>query len=571
MKHKKKSIALFLSAVQIFTFLNAQPKNDWDITFPLNIPAVVTGSFGELRSNNFHSGVDFATNQTIGLPVYSVDDGFVSRVFVSSGGYGKAVYIDHPTGYTTVYAHLDEFSPEMEKFVNNLQYRRESFNVDHYFKAGEMPVTKGEIIGKSGNTGSSSGPHLHFEIRETATQKALSPHFFKLPIKDDIPPTIQAICIYPMGDSSEVNGKNEPLYIQVVSADGQFNLNNNPTITASGNIGIGIEVIDYYNNRRGKCGVYSILLLADNQRVFQSKLDGVLFDQRRYLNSHVDFARQRTTGKWVQKSFVDANNRLNIYTTNRQRGIVEMLPDSTHTFKYEVTDPAGNVSTLSFNIKGVEQQPEVPSFRPMRLSAFLSYSTEIDGFKVNFPANSFYTDVPAHFSVEPNTGLGFGDYFKILDETIPIHKNYEITIPIPDDLKGKKGLCGARINKGKLVHVTGKVSHGDMVITTREAGTYTLNVDSVAPTIRLRNTPQERNYTNLKEIRIEIKDDFSGIKSYRCTLDGKWQLFEYDAKNHVLIGTFDKMRIEKGKRHALVVKVTDNAGNERTFSTNIVY
>ena len=568
----RKNMFLFLLVIiGKLSLLDAQPKRDWDIVPPMNIPAVITGSFGELRSNSFHTGIDFATNQTIGQPVYSVDDGFISRVFVSSGGYGKALYIDHPNGYTTVYAHLDQFSANMEKFVNDLQYRKESFYVDHYFKAGEMPVKKGDLIAKSGNSGSSSGPHLHFEIRETAAQRPVNAHFFNLPIKDEIPPNIQAICIYPMDNASEVNGKNEPLYVQVVASNGQFKLNETPNLTASGNIGVGIEVIDYYNDGRGKCGIYSILLKADNQKVFESKLDGILFDNRRYINSHVDFARQKTTGKWVQRSFVEPNNRLNVYSTNSNRGIIEMLPDNTHIFQYEVTDPAGNVSTLSFNIRGVEKQPEIVSLSPMKLSASQAYSTEIEGFKVDFPANSFYTEVPSYFSVEPNKGLGIGRHFRILNETIPIHKNFEISIPIPDEVKNKKGLCGARVAKGKLVYVSGTKSNGKMVISARDAGTYTLAIDTISPTIKLLNPPQDKNYSNSKEIRFEIKDNFSGIKNYRCTFDGKWQLFEYDAKKNVLIGTFTKMRIEKGKKHALSIKVTDNVGNEKVYNLTIQY
>ena len=567
----KKLIILILLVLQKTTLLYSLQKNDWDIVFPLSIPAVVTGSFGELRTNSFHAGIDFATNQTIGQPVFSVDEGYISRIFVSSGGYGKAVYIDHPNGYTTVYAHLDQFTPTMTKFITDLQYKKESFNIDHYFKEGEMPVEKGELIGKSGNTGSSSGPHLHFEIRETATQKPINPHFFNLPIKDNIPPNIEAICIYPMDDTSEVNDQNEPLYIQVIKTDGKFKLINNQTITAAGNIGVGIEVLDFYNNSRGKCGVYSILLNVDNQKVFESKIDALIFDQQRYINSHIDFARLKTTNKKVQKSFVDSNNKLYFYSTNPQRGIVEIIPDKTHSFKYEITDPSGNVSTLTFNVKGNERQPEIVSFRPMSLSATQPYSTEIDGFKVNFPANSFYADIPAQFSVETNSGIGIGNHFRILDEKIPIHKFFEITIPIPDEHKNKKGICGARINNGKLVYVTGNKTNHEIIISTREAGTYTLTTDSIPPTIKLLNIPQDRNYSNLKEIRIEIKDNFSGIKTYRCTIDGKWQLFEYDAKNNVLIGFFDKMRITKGKKQTLEVRVVDNVGNEKVFNSNFVY
>ena len=567
----KKNIILLLSIQLIFNTLSAQTRNDWEISMPLNIPLAVTGSFGELRAAHFHSGIDFATNQTTGLPVYAIEEGYVSRVFVSATGYGKAIYIDHPNGYTSVYAHLEEFYPDLGNFVFDYQYRKESFSVDYYFKAGEMTVKKGDFIGKSGNTGNSGGPHLHFEIRETASQKPLSVQFLNFPIKDSVPPHIEAICIYPMDDESTVNGKKEPLYLPAVFSGGQFILKDNPVISASGNIGIGIETIDYYTDSWRKCGVYSISLSADGQQVFESLMNGFLFDNQRYILSHIDFGRRVKTGKTIQKSFVDYNNKLDIYKTNHLRGAVEMISDKTHEFRYGVADPAGNVSVLTFTVKGREKQPEVTSFRQMKLSAISSYSTEIEGFTVNFPANSFYNDVMYEFSVEPNEGMGLGDYFYILNETVPIHKNFEISIPIPDEYKNIKGLCGVRKNNGKLEYAGGKKAGQNMVITTRDAGIYTLSADSIPPSIKLLNIPQDKNYSGRKEIRVEIKDNFSGIKDFRCTIDEKWQLFEYDAKNHVLIGAFKKMKIEKGNQHELKIKVTDNVGNEGNMKVNFTY
>ena len=566
----KKYIILILTLLQVFFNIYGQKKIDGDFRFPLDIPANVSGSFGELRSSSFHAGIDFTTNQTVGQPVYAVEEGYIARVFVSSGGYGKAVYIDHPGGHTTVYAHLDKFSTNIEKFITDLQYKKESFNIDHYFNPNEMPVKKGELIGKSGNSGNSGGPHLHFEIRETASQRPLNPHFMNFPIKDNVPPIIEAICIYPMDDESDVNGKNEPLYLPIIASGDNFKFKNNIPVSASGLIGIGVEVTDHYSDSKRRCGVYSIILYAENQNIFESRLDALVFDNQRYMNSHIDYERKIKTGKSVQKSFVDINNKLNIYKTNHLRGAVEMIPDKIHVFKYEITDPAGNISIFTFQIKGVEKQPTSASIRPMKLSASQPYTTEIDDVIINIFSNTFYTDVPAIFSVEPNNGIGLGSHVQVLDETIPVHKNFEISIPIPDELKNTKGLCGARINNDKLVYAVGKINADKMVISTREGGTYTLTADSIPPSIKLLNPPQGRNYSNQKEIRVEIKDNFSGIKSYRCTMDGKWQLFEYDAKNNVLIGYFDKMRIEKGKKYLLEVKVTDNLGNEGVFSMNIV-
>ena len=277
------TIAIFLCTSTIPSW--GQKQLNWDFQFPLDIEAVISGSFGELRASHFHSGVDFTTQGKIGLPVYSVDYGHISRIVVSPVGYGKALYIDHPNGYTSVYAHVNDFAPKIETIVNNLQYQKETFAFEQYFKPGEIVVAKGELIAYSGNTGSSGGPHLHFEIRETEQQKPVNVHFLNLPVKDDIPPHIEAICIYPLDETSRVNGKSTPLYLQAVKTQGRYYIKGNPRITASGTIGLGIETLDYFTGSWRKCGVYSIVLKVDNKNWFESRLDAFLFSQTRYLNS----------------------------------------------------------------------------------------------------------------------------------------------------------------------------------------------------------------------------------------------------------------------------------------------
>ena len=564
-------IIIILLLLKLNIHSTAQSKINWDIRFPLDIKATVSGSFGELRSNHFHAGIDFTTNQTTGLPVYAIDEGFVSRIFVSPSGYGKAVYIDHPNGYTTVYGHLDSFAPKIETIITNLQYEKQSFSIDHYFEPEDIILKKGEIIGYSGNSGSSGGPHLHFELRETDSEKPVNAHLLNLSIKDDVPPHIEAICVYPLDDDGSVNGKNEALYLPAVFSEGKFRLKGNPTVTASGNIGIGVETLDYYTGSWRKCGVNTILLKVNNSEVFKSKLDIFSYDNQRYINSHIDYAMLKQKGKSIQKSFVDINNQLDIYTTNLQRGTVNVAAGNEYNFDYTITDPSGNSSSLEFKIKGVAKQPAGATFRPAKINAANPFETEIDGFKVKFPANSFYTDVPFMFSVEPNEGKGLGNYFHVFDEIIPVHNSFEVTVPIPEDLKKIKGLCAGYISKGKLSYAGGRIIGSNMIVSARNAGIYTLAADSVPPTIRLLNVPQGRNYSNQKNIRIEIKDNFSGISDFKCIIDDNWELFEYDQKNNVLIGYFNKFRNKKGIKHQLEITVTDGVGNIQNFSTNFVY
>lgn len=544
----------------------------WDFRFPLDIEAAVSGSFGELRNDHFHSGVDFTTHGKTGLPIYSIEDGYVSRIAVSPSGFGKALYIAHPNGYTSVYAHLESFNSEIEKVVLNFQYEKESFQINEYLKPDQLPVKRGEVIALSGNSGSSGGPHLHFEIRETVAQKPLNVHQFGLPTEDDRPPHIEAVAIYPLAESSTINGQKEPLHLPVVFHSGRFHLRGNPTINAHGPIGIGVETFDYYSNSWRKCGVYSIELTNNQLLVFRSKVDGFLFSDTRYLNSHIDYARKTTTGKRIQKSFLDINNQLDIYTTNSARGAIDVLPFSENNLEYTITDDAGNRSMLSFKVTGVN-----PSARGVGTFSLVKkinpkevYKWAQDGYEITIPANTFYTEITPSFAILSRSGLD--SQIEVLDATIPFHRFFELLMPIPEEYLNETKITAAYVDKrGRASFAGGQVEGAHLRVRGREGGVYAFAIDTVAPTVRLKNIPANRNYSNRSFIALNISDDFSGISSYRCTIDGKWALFEYDPKNRELLGHFKYLKLNKGTRHHLVVTVADQLGNETVLDTTFFY
>ncbi len=568
---RSRGIAGFLILVlSIFNSIG-QKKDEWDFQFPLGIEPVVSGSFGELRANHFHSGVDFATQGRIGLPVFAIDNGHISRIVISPVGYGKALYIEHSNGFTSVYAHLNDFAPKIESIITNLQYEKESFAIEQYFRPGEIVVKKGEVIAYSGNTGSSGGPHLHFEIRETEQQKPVNVHFFNLPVKDDVSPHIEAVCIYPLDDNSTVNGKNTPLYIPAVFSHGQFYLKGNPKINVSGNIGLGIETIDYFTGSWRRCGVYSIQLKVDGKDWFISKLDGFLFSQTRYLNSHIDYGMRQTNKRVIQKSYLDVNNLLDIYHVTSEKGKIKTQEGINNEIIYEVSDASGNTSLLKFILHGTTppKNSVVPVSTAKRIiSATKSHSVELEKFKVKFPANTFYYDVPESVKLKPNNGVGIGEHFVVMDPSVPVHNFFEISLPIPEPYRNQKGLVGARFNNANGLGYAGGKREGSMwVINTRETGTYCLSVDTIAPSLRIIQPPQNRNYSQRNAIKVEIKDNFSGVKDYKCTINGNWALFEYDPKNNLLTGYLSKLKIEKGVRYLLEIKVNDNAGNVQVLKT----
>ncbi|MGQ1948500.1 M23 family metallopeptidase [Geofilum sp. OHC36d9] len=553
-----------------FLLAESQSYPQWNFRFPLDIDAVVSGSFGELRSNHFHSGVDLTTNGETGLPVYCVDEGYVSRIVVSPVGFGKALYIDHPNGYTSVYAHLNGFNGVIEKKVIDLAYQKQSFALDVSFEPGEMTVSKGEMIAYSGNSGSSGGPHLHFEIRETAQQKPVNVLKFNFPVEDKKAPHIQSVCIYPLDDVASVNGKQKPLRIPAVFYNGAFHLRGNPKIEASGTIGVGIETFDYYSNSWRKCGVYAITLREDGNVIFRSQLDGFLFRDTRYINSHIDYARKQMTGVTIQKSFLDLNNRLNIYNTDENRGRIKTIAGVKQQLNYTVEDAAGNQSELSFTVIGSKRKILTKSRALELIDPLKPYSFQKDGFSITIPANTFYEPIVSDFEVIDADSMY--PRIKVLDAKIPFQNYVEVALPVPSACQNVKGLTGVSVNNsGRMTYAGGTLSNGTMVIRTRVGGTYGLAVDSLPPTIAPVKFPIGNNFRSRKAIEIRLDDDFSGINEYSCTIDGAWALFEYDPKSKSLKGYFKYLRITKGEKHNLTVEASDRTGNVSKWQTSFVY
>lgn len=553
-----------------FISLSAKEYPKWDFHPPMDIDSRVSGSFGEIRPNHFHSGVDLTTSMKTGYPVFSIDDGYVSRIAVSPVGFGKALYVAHPNGYTSVYAHLESFSPKIEELVLKMQYEKESFSINEYFKPGEIVVTKGEKIALSGNSGSSGGPHLHFEIRETKEQKPLNVHKFGLNIKDDRPPHIESITIYPLDENSYINGKNQKLNISAVFHSNRFHLRGNPTIKAVGNIGIGVETIDYYPDSWRKCGVYSIELKNNDNQIFLSQLDGFLFSDTRYINSHIDYEQRMTNGKVVQKSFLDINNKLDIYKTDSNRGVINVTANSVHNFEYIIKDADNNSSFLAFKISGDSQERELKSGRGEWHLPNESFYFEKNGVEISMPANTFYDKVlfdKENFIKGEDLDLQVA----VLDNKIPFHTHFELKIPVPERYKNEKITVAYLHHNGRKSYVGGVIKNGKLVAKAREGGVYTFAIDTVPPIVQLKAVPAGRNYSNRESIKVSLNDDFSGIASYKCFIDGKWALFEYDPKNRELVGFFKYIDIEKGKRHNLTIVATDNLGNSTTLETNFVY
>ena len=562
--------------VFLFVTVYSQDKREPEFLPPLKIKPVVSGSFGEVRPNHFHSGLDLATNGKTGYRVYSSADGFVARIKVSPTGYGKALYIQHPNGYTTVYGHLQRYSKRIDSLVRHRQYEKKSYSIELFFKKGEIPVKQGEVVAYSGNSGSSGGPHLHFEIRKTASQKPMDPLLFRDDVEDDVRPKIQGLKIYPLDTNSMIEGKHKPKYLSAVYYDKQYHPKGQKVIKVSGEIGLGIQVLDYYSGSWRKCGVRSVELLVDSEKVFKSDVSSFSFAETRYVNSLMDYAEKKHTGKVIQKSFVEPNNKLSIYRELKNKGVIRLQPGDKHDVKYIVKDATGNESVLTFTLKGVEYssgQPASAEEAGMRMMSWdKPFQFEASGVEVKINSRSLYKDEPFYFEVDKAPAHFLSPVYVIGNDDIPVQKYFSVSITVPDTvtIPHDKLLIAGVTSKGKPYSIGGSFDDGKVTVKTRSFGKFTLYYDTIPPVVRLYKAPSALNYKARKTISVKIYDNMAGIKDYNCFIDGKWVLFEYDAKTYKLTG-FKKYFPKFGPgKHELEIVVSDSKGNKTVKKYNII-
>ena len=375
------------------------PKNYFQS--PLGIPLFLAGNFGELRSNHFHSGLDMKTQGKVGFKVYATADGFVSRVKISPWGYGKTIYIDHPNGYTTVYAHLKNFKGDIAKKIKQYQYEKENWEIDWYPSDTLMKVKKGDVIALSGNTGGSGGPHLHFEIRETKSEFPVNPLLFGFDIKDNIKPLIRSITLTPLNDTSYVNNKRKTQRFLVTGSAGTYKLKYATPINAYGEIGIGIETIDKLNGYGNRNGIYSIELSKNGNTIYKSEMKKFSFDESRAINSLIDYEMFLTQKVRFQRSFIEPNNHLNIYSNKDNNGVLHFSATDKTAFKYVVKDTYGNTSTISFAVTGNYDKKQISSVLKASVDTIFSYQDsnyfEKQNIALSIPKNALYKDLPFQF------------------------------------------------------------------------------------------------------------------------------------------------------------------------------
>ncbi len=552
-----------ISILLIFAGLQsalAQKYPQHDFINPLNIPLATSGTFGEIRGNHFHSGLDFRTEQVIGLPVFAAANGYISRIKISPYGYGKAIYITHPNGYTTVYGHLSGFGLGIAELVKTLQYRAQSFEIDKYFKPNEYVVKQGDTIAFSGNTGSSGGPHLHFEIRNTGSEKPINPLLFGIVMSDKVPPVIHNAAVYPNNAQSVVN-KN--------SSKVELTPNNKPQIVeASGDVYLGVYASDRSLGSVGKNGVFSIELYVNQKLFFKQSVEAISFADTRFSNATFDYATYVDSDKRFQITKILPNNPLGIYKKVQNRGVLHIVKDSIYDINYKVADFAGNTAQFAFQIKGTgDTAATKPKPEQGTLINWDNDKSIIQKeMSIVFDDGTFYDDVVFQYSQKDTSAIDlFSNIHCVHNAKTPVQKDFTLkiktTVPVPASLYSKLAL--ARIVNNRLSYEGGEYQKdGYVLLKTKNFGNFVVSLDTVAPMVTPQNFTDSMVVSNQKIIAITISDNFSGIRSYAGKLNGEWVLMEYEYKTNSLFYVIDK-RLQTG-RNTLEVSVSDNKGNRTT-------
>lgn len=544
-------------------------KADPVYSVPLKIDYRISGSYAELRGNHFHAGLDMGTAGVENIEVHAAADGWVSRVKVGPYGYGRALYISHPDGHTTVYGHLNGFSAKIDSVVRQRQYAERSFSVEVFLPEGKLPVKRDEVVALSGNTGGSGGPHLHFEVRDSKTEEPLNPLRFIPTAKDVTPPTLYGVKLYALSHGAQVAGAAADRYFALNAISGR-------TIDCLGRIGTGIHCTDYFSAGGRPCGVIEVCLFDGDRLVFKSRVDHFPFALNRHVNSLIDFRESLVNRRFIQRSFVSPGNELPIFHSVSTP--INVAEGEVHKMRYVVKDFAGNESSVSFSLRGRRNPGVAARKSPVGdlVERGRTWTKDSAGIDVLIPRDALYDDEWVAVRRSPSQ-KGANPIFSVGDRCVPLQKPITLTIAVPERWNN----LGRKVFVSRLTPSGGVYCGGDMradfgsstihVISAESLsfGDFTLDVDTVPPAVRIRNKGKVLRPNDL--ISIGVSDSKSGIDSYSVYIDGQWQVFEYDYKNARLKATPAYLRLPKG-RHHLKAEVSDACGNVRSvewdFSVN---
>ena len=556
-----KRILLFICLLPLVATAQKYPTDYF--RNPLNIPILLAGNFGECRGGHFHSGLDIKTNWKENLPVYAAAEGYVSRIKMDKGGFGHAIYITHPNGYTTLYAHLNNFVPKIQKYLRAEQYKAEKWDLDLTVDATLFPVKKGEQIAFSGNTGSSSAPHLHFEIRDSKTEHPLNPQLFGFAIKDNKAPIPLEVAIYDLRKSIY---EQSPRLIALKKAKESYQPTDGNTVISNSNItGIGIHVNDYMDGSNNTLNFYNAKLYVNEELVTDIKLDDIGYDVTRYLHAYADYKTKEQKNKWIQCLFQLKGNKLDhLYNFPSGSGDISIEPDSSAEIKIELTDNSGNTSVIAFTLRVENVAADGAQMCDARFKANEKNSYEDPNVNFTLPETALYDDVCFTFSNSVKS-TGYSSTYQVHKSYVPVHNYFDMNIKpertIPFGLRDKVVM---KYSDGKTENARAATptDKGWYTASVRNFGAYSLAADTEPPVI----TPALKNgsdFSKANRMVFTIKDAITSIKKFKAEMNGQWILLEQHG--NTFFYEFDE-HCPKGKQTMVIV-----AADENNNSTTLRY
>jgi Peptidase family M23 len=540
-------------------FVYARNYFRWPVA---NKPAIVA-NFGELRTGHWHMGLDIRTDQKENMPVYAAADGYIARVSIHPLSYGKAVYINHPNGLTTVYGHLNKFFPKLDSLVTNEQYRRQSWEIELVFTKDKFPVRKGQFIAHSGNTGASQGPHVHFEIRNTKTERCINPLFFNLPIADEVPPVFTRLALYDR-DRSVYN--QEPMLFSVKKTKISYVPAKDTFIkTGFSKLSFAIGAYDCVSGSTNQNGIYNAIILFDSEPLAKFELDSMDYNETDYVNAHIDYSYRYSTGSYLQQLFKLPGDKGVAYKLRNNEGIIQLNDTNVHEVEITVKDVKQNASTLQFKVQRSDSVAFSTNYVRQNMFApnYVNVFEQPD-FELYLKEDCLYDTIQADFSrFMEATANAASAVFRFCNASIPLHDEINIRIKpnvtVANEWKNKiviKRTDGRTTNYRKAQWQKDPTiewlaaSFGDF-------GSYQALIDNVLPTINELGAVDTTDLSRSKNIVFYPKDN-TALKTFRAELDGQWLMFTND-KGSPWIYTFDE-QCPYGV-HRLKIRIEDIVGN----------
>lgn len=558
----------FLLAAIIFSSLctRAQTGNQLYpkgyFRWPLDLKPEIVANLGELRSNHWHMGLDIRTAQRVDQRVYAAAAGYIAKIRIEPFGFGRAIYINHPNGLTTLYAHLNDFNPALEKYVEEQQYKRQTWAIELEFTPQQFPVSKGSFIAFSGTTGGSQGPHVHFEIRDTKTDKCLNPLLFGMPLQDNVPPTIVKLALYNRGMSLY---EQRPQLFNLKKAGNGYMLAGNQVIKTGWNkISFGIQAYDRISGSNNQDGIFSAKLFIDEKPIAGFEIDSISYAETGYMNAHIDYPFKHNGGPYLQHLSQLPGDRGPVYQQYNGDGTIFLNDTNVHNARVEIRDAYGNSSVLNFFIQfnetGTNEAAHTvhPHFTPGVVSIL-----EKPGFKVYLHENSLYDTIPVlYYTIQKQNPGALSALYALNDPEIPVHGNFTVNLKPTEELPGKwydKVVLQREFGGRKTVRKA-KYQDGFLVADFGEFGNFQAFLDLESPKIGGLGSADTLNLSGASSIVLQPTDNF-GIRSFRAELNGEWLRFTND-KGRSYVYKFDE-RCPYGV-HELKVTVEDIVGNTTT-------